>query len=73
MFKFKILILCTFISDLSWNCIGEIGAALLLKSLKNNVTLIDLNIQGNSVSMEMSTMIGMIQIKVMIIIFKISK
>ncbi|XP_025202725.1 leucine-rich repeat-containing protein 45-like, partial [Melanaphis sacchari] len=44
--------------DLSWNCLGETGAELLMKSLKNNEILLELNIQGNSVSIEMSTMIA---------------
>ncbi|XP_060840140.1 leucine-rich repeat-containing protein 45-like isoform X2 [Rhopalosiphum padi] len=44
--------------DLSWNCVGETGAELLMKSLKNNEILLELNIQGNSVSMEMSSMIA---------------
>lgn len=61
------------ISDLSWNCVGETGAELLMKSLKNNEILLELNIQGNSVSMEMSSMIGMSKIKVMIILCLIIK
>lgn len=36
---------------------GEAGAALLLKSLKNNNTLIVLNIQGNHVTVETAEMI----------------
>ncbi|KAF0751595.1 girdin-like [Aphis craccivora] len=44
--------------DLSWNCIGETGAELLMKSLKNNEILLELNIQGNSVSIDISTMIA---------------
>lgn len=54
------------ISDLSWNCIGETGAELLMKSLKNNEILLELNIQGNSVSIDICTMIGMLKIKVMV-------
>uniref|UniRef100_A0A2S2P9T1 Leucine-rich repeat-containing protein n=2 Tax=Schizaphis graminum TaxID=13262 RepID=A0A2S2P9T1_SCHGA len=44
--------------DLSWNCVGETGAELLMKSLKNNEILLELNIQGNSVGIEMSSMIA---------------
>ncbi|XP_026815464.1 girdin-like [Rhopalosiphum maidis] len=44
--------------DLSWNCVGETGAELIMKSLKNNEILLELNIQGNSVSMELSSMIA---------------
>jgi len=61
----------TLISDLSWNYIGETGAALLLESLKNNEILIELSIQGNSVSVKMSAMIGMPKIKVLTLICQI--
>ncbi|XP_025425339.1 leucine-rich repeat-containing protein 45-like [Sipha flava] len=46
--------------DLSWNCIGETGATFLLKSLKKNEILTVLNIQGNSVSMEITNLIDKI-------------
>lgn len=45
------------IPDLSWNCLNEEGAVLLLKSLKNNNTLEVLNVQGNCVSDETADMI----------------
>lgn len=48
------------ISDLSWNFIGEVGAVLLLKCFKNNNILLELNIEGNSITLETSTMIGII-------------
>lgn len=60
------------ILDLSWNHIGETGAVLLLKSLKNNNTLITLNIQGNNILDETTEMISKLKLYIYFFLFRVN-